>query len=349
MHTAPTLSAPHQMDSMLSLADARSRAFAAAKLALRGESWGYVMQADCAADILSTILAELAAEQRQNARRADRCRRGVCGARPAYAVTLDDGSNGSATVPLCMLHSRGHADRRALIAYGDTDAVPAAVLSFSRLYGMANNWRRGEERARKRAAEGAKISGQQDGSGEDQTRAAATPDAARQTAVDTLDGLGLARLGKLYPVAYAAAREQYGLTGDEIAAELGVKPATLRKQISRAADRVPSAATYTAADHADALRVDEYAQQGAHRGHAATMAQDWRGDGGATPEHPASVRQTAPTAQPWDGSTAADWAATIPASTAARLAYAAKLQRDRARARSAMDRTAARLAAGLPA
>lgn len=42
-------------------------------------------------------------------------------------------------------------------------------------------------------------------------------------------------------------------------------------------------------------------------------------------------------------------AATIPASTAARLAYAAKLQRDRARARSAMDRTAARLAAGLPA
>jgi hypothetical protein len=57
--------APHLMQPGLSHAEAVSRCLGAAKLALRGDRWGYTFQIDCAAD----IMAEVAAESLRNPRR----------------------------------------------------------------------------------------------------------------------------------------------------------------------------------------------------------------------------------------------------------------------------------------
>lgn len=317
--------APHIMrDPGLSLEEAASRCFGAARLALRGERWGYTFQIDCAADVLADVLAETL----RNPKRG----------RPADVLAWID-----------------FAERFPTAAARFTDGVAREALSMTRLYGMASNWRRAEERDRDRIrkAGAARVRLTDGSTGPMAERAAASPAAARETAVDILGQLGLARLGKLYPVAYAAAREADGLTGDEIAAELGVKAPTLRKQISRASDRVPSAAAYGYREHAEALRVDEYRPAGKRGQNVDPMsgpdANAWRGAGGPVPEYPVNVRHTEPTAPAWNGEDCADWAKSIRPSAAARLAQAARLQRERAAQRAPLTREAARAAAGLPA
>lgn len=317
--------APHLMEERCGHEEALSRCFAAARLALRGERWGYTFQVDCAADLFTDLLTETLSQ-------------------PATGTPQEV----SRWIDFCWQFPLSAAK------YADAETgIPRAKLSMTRLYGMASNWRRGHERAaerlRRAAVEGMSIA--DSALGAPVERPAATPTAARQTAIDALSELGLARLGKLYPVAYAAAREADGLTGDEIAAELGVNAATLRKQISRAGTKVPSAATHTYREHAETLRVDEYRPAG-KRGEVKPMSgpesNDWRGAGAPVPVHPVKVSMAAPTAREWDGNRCADWAKDIPATTAARLAYAAKLQRERAKNADALDREARRAAAGIP-
>lgn len=316
-----TGTAPHTMGPVLTYQEAASRCFAAARMALKGEKWGHTSQVDCAADVLTDVLS----------------------------ATLPTARTGR---PADVLRWVAFCERFPTAARRYAEGIPAAALSFTRLYGMASNWRRAEVSRRERTDKvslTAAVAGMME-----QSREPGEPGTARATAVELLDGLGLARLGKLYPVAYAAARESDGLTGDEIADELSMAPATLRKQISRAASKVPSSNVHGYREHAEALRIDEHRPAGKRQNGllnpGGTDSNEWRGNGAQTPDAgPLTITHVEPQTTAWDGSQTAQWANGLRPSTAARLAHAARLQRDRSAALSPADRTAKRLAAGLPA
>lgn len=327
--------APHHVPTM-PYSEAVSRCFAAARTALKGDRWGYAVQLDCAADVLGNVLAETLTNPR----------RGL----PADVLAW------IAFVERCPTSARRYAE-----------GVDRSVMAMGRLVGMAANWRRGylREVARLKEVGAANVRLTEGSAGPMAERDAASPDAARTTAVEMLSALGLPRVGKLYPVAYAAAREADGLSGEEIATELGVKPATLRKQLSRAAytardslthgrapqcdvevigrtgattimpigggQRMPSPAVYSAREHAEVLRVDEYRPAGKRGQILAWQTGDdanaWRT---AQTDAPVVTRRTTPTREPWNGVTCAWWAEGLPATTAARLAHNAERQRERA-------------------
>jgi hypothetical protein len=248
--------APHLLDRNVSLDVVARRAFAAAAKVLNGDAWGYQRKTDCAADIVARVM-ELAPR--------DNCRR--CGAPRAYRVTMRPTVPGILTgravarnVPLCFAHAARYSERRPVLVE-DRDSVKRRHVSMFRLVGMAKNWRDSElaraAREQQVAADATTITM------ESYPSIYRAPNGNRYSAADAaagiLETLGLDPTADItFNVAYAAARESDGLTADEIAAELDVKPGTLRQHVNRAASKVPSAAVYSARLHAETLAVDLY-------------------------------------------------------------------------------------------
>jgi hypothetical protein len=255
--------APHILNSLVPLKaepgsgqmDVIGRAFAAAAKVLNGDAWGYQRKVDCAADIVARVM-EL--------RPADNCRK--CGAPRAYRVTIRPNVPGIYTgravarkVPMCLAHGRAYPERRPVMP-DERDTIARRHVSMFRLEGMAKNWRDSHLAAQARdlqvAADATTITME---SYPSTSRPTGTPYRAADAAADILDTLGVdPTADALFNVAYAAARESDGLSTDEIAAELDVKPGTLRQHLNRFAGKVPSAAVYSPRVHAEALHVDLY-------------------------------------------------------------------------------------------
>lgn len=256
--------------------------------------------------------------------------------------------------------------------------LPADAASFRRLVNLAANWRRSVEAARRRDDEDAAERGRND-AGEDPALAALlrpvspTADDAHRAAREMLTALGVPRLGKLYPVAYTAARQyiareaQTDETGRETgraalvtrpadtaaaAAELGMTPAALRKAQSaeRIARNLPSVSYRGAAEHGALLGLEVPAsparKASASRNASATLGDSLRGRETHRKVAPSPIscrmgerREVTPPA----------WVETLPRTTAARLETAARMRAERAAAKDAATRAADRARVGLPA
>lgn len=313
----------------MSPADFRSRCAAAAKLAMRGANYDAEDRADCAAKIAADVLGN----GRQNMR----------GTAADVLRFIDWGLSHPATVAAMLAE--------------DVAAIPAAAASFSRLYGMAANYRRGLDRQRSRDAADAARRAETDGflphvPAEDPAYRG-TPWGARRTAVEMLRALGMlgrvVESGPVWTAAYAAARAAAGLDAPEIAAELDISYDTYRAHLSRAAKRFPSSAWAGIPEHSDALSIPEggRAVKAAYsRTHSADLEADWR----TRPDNaaPVSVR-VGETRDALSLSIRPSWTLDLPHATAARLHCAADLKRARMAAKTAADSARDRLAAGLPA
>lgn len=256
--------------------------------------------------------------------------------------------------------------------------LPADVASFRRLVNLAANYRRSVEASRRRDDDDAAERGLHD-AGEDPALAALlrpvspTSDDAHRAAREMLGTLGVPRLGKLYPVAYTAAREyiareaQTDETGRETgravlvkraadtaaaAAELGMTPAALRKaqSVERIARNLPSVSYRGAAEHGALLGLEVPASPARKASATRTRSADIgdRANGWRTrPEAPAPV--SCRTGERRTDITPPAWTSTLPRTTAARLETAARMRAERAAAKDAAKRAADRAAAGLPA
>ena len=323
---------PHlrPMASWMSPADLASRSRAAAVMAFKGKAYGPEDVADAAAHIVAAVTGAAHAERR---------------GRPADVLAWMD-----------------YAERYPTLARRYADGVPHESATMTRLYGLASNLRRTLDRDRVRdaadIAERDRRGGFHAG-----TPGAAPPSpapldaaSAHETARDLLGGLGLARLGKLYPVAYAAARDGHGSTAEEIAAELAMTPGNLRVHLNRSAKKVPSAQLFSPAAHAEALSVDIYWTPSGKSGAEALPAEDRYRAGDRTPNTattvpaaPVTVRRVKPTRKPWTGKRHAAWVEYLTPNTAARLDAAARISRERSAARTSAERSAILTAHGIPA
>src|SRR5436190_8431288 len=229
--------------------DLMSRCYAAARLALRGMNYSPEDRSECAASIAARVVAESADTDRLSARAPLGWRRDSEDRRTAVLRMLDWMRRAERGEMQWMLTARSDA--------------PVAAVSFGKLSGMAANWRRSLDRQRQRDAEDASERAATDGfmprvmqsPGE---LSGLTRDAAHTAARDALSALGLARLGKVYPLAYAAARgAQLALLTDApmraVAAELGYAEDSLRKILTRAGKRIPSAAVLPLDAHLAAI------------------------------------------------------------------------------------------------
>jgi hypothetical protein len=317
----------------------------AAGLAMKGKAYSHHDRADAAAEITLRVW--------QAAREAGRITSALSAAPTSLGGQVKMGKGKKA---------KARPDQLVKEA-----AVPAKMCTMKILYGHACNLRRGLIRDRERQSKLGALEAREHGFVAHAPSMAhgipADPREAHEAARGMLGELGLARLGKAYPMAYAAAREAAGMTGDEIAAELGTKRGTLVSTISRQAAKVPSGKVYSYRQHADALHVDEHRdavtpKDGAglaesmgerqkpedefpntgtpthseyflarykreHGPHAEPPAQSRRA---IVPEHPVSERKTRKR-QPWNGRTAAAWTADLHPATRARLHRSAMIQR----------------------
>jgi hypothetical protein len=254
---APQAPTPHALTfRYYSVADALKRCHVAARRAMRGERWAGTFHTDCAADILVQVLDAYLTERDQLARATCRCG-GPVRHRATFPVPTVPGvitGRMRATSGVCHRHTEGALTLRPLNT--EAEGVPREALPMYRLVGMAHNWRvsqeRRMERDRKATADQVTFSlpPSQDSDG--------TPETARRTAVDMLSDLGLARLGRLFPVAYTLAREVDGMEREEVAAELGIGRESLNTLIKRAATKVPSSKVRTKQDHLDATSTDDW-------------------------------------------------------------------------------------------
>jgi hypothetical protein len=321
--------------------DLTSRAFAAARLQMRGDSYSPEDRAECAASIVGAVLAD-------GALATGRC---YCGGPAAKTTAMAGPAAGMLPALLtCHRHARGIRSARTI-------RPDLTVPSFSRLYGQAANYRRGLDRMREREAADAATRAASDAflphleHAPDEVRA--TAEGAHRHALEMSDALGYRGDYGAYVAAYCAARTWAGMDSAEVAEELGMPRGTVRSYVSRWAGKLPSAgAKWTRQDgsvgeygipaHADALHVPT---GGTEKSTATRM-----GDG--TREHIApdahapvlayAAGTTRPARQP-------DWARDLPRATRERLSKADEIRRARTDARSETERAAIRREVGIPA
>lgn len=314
----------------------------AAALALKGEKWSGEDRADVAAQLVCQVW-EKAVSQRANTSAVEVAPTSLAGPAPKMP--------------------KGKIAKSAPKARMTVDAVPASLCKGSDLYGAASNIKRAmiseRDRLEKVGAERARSHGFRTGNvGAYPEGIPADPAAAHTHTRQILCDLGVARLGKLYPAAYAACREAAGMTGAEIADELGISAGSLKRLRSTSAQLLPSAQVYGAQVHADALRVDEYAPP--LRTLDAVLPES-NGErirpGHAFPNVPGAIVPVAPVAafsvrggrRKWDGESGAEWTRRLSAPLRGKLAQGARNQRDRMAGKSEADRQRDRLQAGIPA
>lgn len=296
------------------VAELPSRAYAAAKLAMSSSAYSHDDRLDCASEITERFLKDA-----------------------AEALRLPDCSA--------------------------VDFIPRELGSFTRMSGLASNFRRSLDR--RRAAEDAAAAAA--AATEDFRPKIATPDAAsvavelapvdmkaaHAAAREALAGLGLSRLGKAYPLAYAAVR---GITEQDAALELGIgaRSATdgaRRKAVSvamkRARNAVPSYAAGMDRDaHMHALPLLDTG------GVAMKAKQSQRVASGLVSERERMSQRhmdaacIVRTEQPQPVAGPADWVQDLPANTERRLRRAVELKRERANASNAAKLTAKTAEAG---
>lgn len=313
---------PRPIRDDLAAAELWSRCIGAAKLAMRGTGYDHEDRADCA--------AKLAADAWKVAREADAIVSVL--ARRTYK-TGGDGASGP------VIYSQKNAaksqDDRAG-AWVRTDAIRADIApSFGKLYGQAANYRRGLDRLRIHEAEIAALNAAENFSRSLVIQDIAeplrsTPDACHEAARDMLGKLGLARLGRAYPMAYRAARASTEAAADDIATELGYASVdTMTRACDRARTRIASVKTHERAAHADALDILSGGialKPSRSRTEAADHENDWR----TKPARVAPVKTRTDKRIIRKHDRKPDWTRDLPKTTDARLAKAAELRRARA-------------------
>lgn len=311
---------------LVSPADLMSRARAAARLAMRGNGYSTEDRVDCAAHIVERTLEKV----------------------PSLPMSGDTDRKGSPAQVLAWidrvwsgyLHPATHAA-----------SVPEQWATFSRMTGLAANYRRTLDRDRARdtadaletAATRSFIPAPGLSSDDPETRGSWR--GAAETANAMLAATGLPSEGLWWNVAYAAARSATGMGAPDVASELAVSPATLRQHLTRFPARVPASPVvgFLPSHWHLALNTPDTATPAGHR------TPMLRVDERTRPDHPAPItlRRTR-TVRPWNGRKVAQWATQLPAGTDARLRRATEMKRARAQAADPAERASAKLAAGLP-
>lgn len=239
----------------IDVTDLQSRCAAAARMALRGQNWSAEDRADCAADLVCRVWSDVVESNRIGSR-AGKVRSSVAyGDRVTYSQKSPQ-------------KSLDRVDTDARVA-----TIPADLATFTRLYGLASNYRRGVERQRERDIADAMLNAERASDFHAFTEAPAsevggTPWQARRTALELLRTIGLLgesespHWGPVWTLAYASARavesaewDGNGIARDAVAEELELTPDALRQHLSRAVARIPAAATHTRAQWAEALYV----------------------------------------------------------------------------------------------
>lgn len=229
----------------------------------------------------------------------------------------------------------------------NAERIPAHLATYSGAYLAACNLRRSEDRRRKRedaAAQDAPTVQLASGTTADDVRPAYSHEQACADAVRILGDLGLARLGRLFPLAYSACRvyverDAHGVTvtdGDlkRACASLGINGYDAVKkyaQRSRAGRIIPSVRTHSVEAHLVALGADDFDRSTEHP-HTAPMrnvhdGRTQREDLDAT----VRVRRVAPDPR----SEPAAWTRSLSTAQRARLESAAAIRRTREAQRKA--------------
>jgi hypothetical protein len=113
----------------IDVSDLQSRCAAAARMALRGQNWSTEDRADCAAELVCRVWADVVESNRIGSR-AGQVRSSVkSGDRVTYSKKNAQKSKDTVST-----------DARIT-------TVPAELATFTRLYGLASNYRRGVERS----------------------------------------------------------------------------------------------------------------------------------------------------------------------------------------------------------
>lgn len=253
-------------------------------------------------------------------------------------------------------------------------SVPRRLATMTRAYGHAANYRRAVEAAVQRD----RIETGKQEARDTWTAAVQTPEeaalwpamrpgleAAHEAARDMLSALGLSRLGRAYPLAYAAARASQGAALDDICADglprtgrpadvlawIDRAPAVrenVKKNLQRARALYPSAAACTIEAHAYALGVDggRAMKSTYSRNRSADLDTPTLRDWIAEEDHAEVIARTdLELARAMRPHAPADWAHGLSPATAARYRKAAALRVKRAQgdagATAAMPITAA--------
>lgn len=285
-----------------------ARAFAAAKLSMRGANYSDTERLEFAAYAVARVMEDAASWQ-------------------------PDTVHGSAADVLKYVR---RMEVRTDVLNSAAERVPAELATFTRLSGMAANYRRGIDRDRARDAEHAATQA----ASEDFTPrmgaaelAPVSPRAAQLAAMEALASIGLPRLGRAFPLAYAAVRDG---NAELCAAELGAPNAgAFRVRLNAARKCIPSAKRYSFAEHLNATGLLDAGGRSVKGTHAAKLdgpSKALRTRDGAT--HPA------PPVFPVDArtdrrlirkrATAPEWTLSLHPATAARLRRAAELRKARA-------------------
>lgn len=301
--------------------EAMSRCAAAARLATQSKNYSHEDRADMAAELLARIWAD-AAEA------------GLTGSMPAILRT----SLAGPPVVYSKYNAQKSQDERPV--WGQRAALRRDALpAFGVIYGRACNLRRSLDRLRAHdAADAARAAGDAFApisleDSDPETRG--TVEGAHEAARSMLGSLGLSRLGKCYPAAYAAARVASGWDIADIATEIGAPSAEAAwKNVRRAAARIPSGATHSAAAHADLLGLDggRALKPAKSRNEAGSMSQEPRTK--PDTDAPVTTRQIAP-APRRGADDRPSWTRTLSPATAARLLHASELKRADAEAAAA--------------
>lgn len=328
-----TRTTPLHIEGAMTADDLWSRCMAAAKLAMRGKEFSHDDRTDCAADIAARHWAAAVEASAIVSVIADR--------------RVRIGGDGASGGVMYSAKSRQKSkDDRSVVRVA-TDALrPDHAPSFGTLYGQASNWRRSLERRRVHETEiAARNAADSFGDAVIQDtpeELRSSPEAARDRAADMLGALGLPRLGKCFPMAYRAARQSMGgdVAAELIAKELGTTLTALDMSQSRARKRIPSLATMDKAAHADALHIPTGGvalkpskTRAEHRSFLDGGDSDWRTR--PETEAPVTVRTDRRLIRKHDRRPA--WTEGLPPTTAARLAKAAELRRERAAEKGSDD------------
>lgn len=300
-------------DGRLTVAELRSRAYAAARLAMRSRQWGPEHYADAASYVVEAVL-----------RRTNWT--GTRHGRPRDVL---------AWITFCERWPMEAARRER----ANTGTVPMAAATGLVLYHLATDARIHMERDTGRTEQAITaaftaevVAADTDSQLRRRRDLLATPRKARLTAVHMLADLDLSTAwGPLLTVAYTAARapwkqdtatgELAPISGDDIASELDLTHTAYRKHMSRGrkalAENVTSEGWMAASLHL----IDPLAGSGAT--HAASLESDWRTDRAPMPVETRRVK-------PRPRKTPAAWTRDLPASTAHRLHAAAVARQARA-------------------